>query len=105
MDRATHESLKRIAERLKRECGAQKVILYGSYARGEETADSDIDLLVIIPTTDRMIDRMTKVRRAIRDLRNGLPISPVVLTPKELEDRLEAGDSFVRAVIEEGIAL
>ncbi len=40
--------LTRIAERLERELGAEAVILYGSVVRGEATADSDIDLLVVL---------------------------------------------------------
>lgn len=41
-----------VYERLKKEYCAEKVILYGSYARGEETEDSDVDLLVVAPTTE-----------------------------------------------------
>ena len=100
-----HKQLKKIAERLKREYNAQKVILYGSYARGEETSDSDIDLLIVAPTTDRMIDRMAEVRGLIRDLRNGLPISPIVVTPEELEIKLKNKDPFIQTILEEGAAL
>lgn len=45
--------IKRIAERLKKEYNAHRVILFGSYARGEETGDSDVDLLIIAPTKER----------------------------------------------------
>jgi len=100
-----HKQLKKIAERLKREYNAQKVILYGSYARGEETSDSDIDLLIVAPTTDRMIDRMAEVRGLIRDLRNGLPISPIVVTPEELEIKLKNKDPFIQTILEEGAVL
>ncbi len=45
--------LKKISERLKKNYNAEKVILFGSYARGEETEDSDVDLLVISPRKER----------------------------------------------------
>ena len=70
------ERIKAIAERLKKEYHAKKVILFGSYARGEATDDSDVDLFIIAPTNKRFFKRMTTVRRLIRDLRNGLPVAP-----------------------------
>ena len=45
---------------------------------------------------------MATVRGLIRDLRNGLPVSPIVLTPKEVEKRVEIGDQFIIEIIEKG---
>ena len=105
MSREIHERLRNISERLKKEYNAEKVILFGSYARGEATEDSDVDILVIAPTKERMIDRMASVSRIIRDLRNGLPISPIVLTPEEFRRKLDIGDAFIQTVVEEGVVL
>src|SRR6266540_2316147 len=95
--------LSRIAERLKRELGAEHVIVYGSVARGEATPDSDVDLLVIAPSTEKAFDRIDRARHAIRDLSQGLEISPLVLTPQEVQCRLEADDRFIRQIIDTGI--
>jgi len=105
MNQEISERLRKISDRLKKKYGAEKVILYGSYARGEETEDSDVDLLVIAPTGERMIDRMASVSRIIRDLRNGLPISPIVLTPDEFRQKLEIEDAFIQIIVEEGTVL
>ncbi|RLB04696.1 MAG: nucleotidyltransferase domain-containing protein [Deltaproteobacteria bacterium] len=105
MNQEIYERLLNISERLKREYNAEKVILFGSYARGEETIDSDVDILVIAPTKERMIDRMASVSRIIRKLRNGLPISPIVLTPEEFRRKLDVGDAFIQTVVEEGVVL
>ena len=105
MNQEIYERLRNISERLKREYNAEKVILFGSYARGEETIDSDVDILVVAPTKERMIDRMASVSRIIRNLRNGLPISPIVLTCEEFRRKLEEGDAFIRTVVEEGVVL
>lgn len=99
------ERLKKMADRLKKTYGAEKVILFGSYAVGEATEDSDVDILVIAPTTERFFERMATVRGIIRDLRNGLPVSPIVLTPKEIERREKMGDAFIKDILENGVAL
>ncbi|MCK4404171.1 MAG: nucleotidyltransferase domain-containing protein [candidate division Zixibacteria bacterium] len=97
--------IRAISERLKKEYKAEKVILFGSYARGEATEESDIDILVIAPTTERFFERMTRVKRLIRDLRNGLPVAPLVLTKQEVEKRIKIKDQFIKEILEKGIEL
>ena len=98
-------ALERIAERLKREYRAEQVILYGSVARGEATQHSDIDLLVVAPTTEKFYLRMASALGVVRDLSRGLPLSPIVLTPEELEKHLKSHNPFVEEIIREGIPL
>lgn len=95
----------RIAERLKKEYGATKVIVYGSVARGEATIHSDIDLLVVAPSMEKAYFRMGHVLALIRDLSRSLPLSPIVLTPKELQERLARKDPFIQEILDEGVAL
>ena len=97
--------LKRIAHRLKHALRAQRVIVFGSVARGDATIHSDIDLLVIAPSTDKMYIRLANAREAIRDLSFGLPIAPLVLTPGETARRLATGDAFLQEVLETGVEL
>lgn len=97
--------IKKMAERLKREYKAERVILFGSYAKGEATEDSDVDLLIIASTKERFFQRMATVRGIIRDLRNGLPVAPIVLTHQELERRLGIGDQFIKEILKEGVNL
>ena len=99
------ERIRKIGERIKKEYRAEKVILFGSYARGVTTQDSDIDLFIVAPTKERFFQRMATVRRLIRDLRNGLPVAPIVLTAKELEKRRAAEDPFIEEVLATGIPL
>jgi len=47
---------KKISERLKKEYHPEK--LFGSYARGEETEDNDLDILVSAPSHERLFERM-----------------------------------------------
>lgn len=97
--------LSRIAERLKRALGAERVVVYGSVARGRATIHSDIDLLIVAPATEPGYRRMAQARAVIRDLSFGLPISPLVLTPEEVRQRLQAGDPFLREVLDSGVEI
>jgi predicted nucleotidyltransferase len=95
--------IKKIAERLKKEYGAERVILFGSYAKGEATEHSDIDLLIVAQTKERFYQRMATVLSLLRDLYHGLPISPIVLRPEEVEERRRRGDQFVEEIVKEGV--
>lgn len=97
--------LGRIADRLKREFGAAQVVVYGSVVRGDATMHSDIDLLVVAPSAEKGYQRMARVKALVRDLSRGLPLSPVVLTPEELMQRLADEDPFVRDIVESGVEL
>jgi predicted nucleotidyltransferase len=99
------QRLRVIAEHLRREYGAEKILLYGSCARGEAGPDSDMDLLIIAPSRERFFERMASVLRLSRDLRAGLPLSPVVLTPEEVEQRLARGDQFVADILSSGVEI
>ena len=83
----------------------RKIILFGSYAYGMPTEDSDIDLLIIKETDKRPIDRWTKVKRLLRDRGREAPVSPLVYTPKELSDRMGIRDFFIQEILEKGKVL
>jgi predicted nucleotidyltransferase len=83
----------------------EKIILFGSYAYGEPDEDSDIDLLIIKDTDKRPIDRWIEVKRLVRDRHRRAPVSPLVLTNKELQDRLSIRDFFLQEILEKGQVL
>jgi predicted nucleotidyltransferase len=97
--------VKAIGQRLYDNYGAQKVVFFGSYVSGTPHEDSDIDLFIIKDTPDRPIDRQTQVRRLVRDLRRGIPFSPIVLTPTEVDYRLKIGDQFIENIFEHGVVI
>lgn len=105
MNQEIFERLRKISERLKKEYHAEKIILYGSYARGEATEDSDVDLFIIAPTQERFFERMATVKSVVHDLRWRLPFSPIVLTRAELEERKRIGDQFIEEILQNGIEL
>ncbi len=94
-----------IVERLKERYQPEKIILYGSFAYGEPNEDSDIDLLIIKDTGERPIDRRIAVRTIVSDIRGGFPFSPLVVTPAEVNSRLEIGDQFFETLLSRGEVL
>ncbi|MBI2341073.1 MAG: nucleotidyltransferase domain-containing protein [Deltaproteobacteria bacterium] len=97
--------LKQMGARLKEAYHARQVILFGSRARRTATEDSDVDLFVVAPTREKFFQRMATVKKLLRDIRRGLPVAPIVLTPEELQERTKAGDAFVKDVLENGLPL
>lgn len=94
-----------IVEKLKKEYNPLKIILFGSYACGNPREDSDIDLFILKNTHERRVDRFVRVKRIIYDPHRKVPVSPLVYTPDEVEERLVIGDDFVKEIIQEGVVL
>jgi len=94
-----------IVEKLKREHKPLKIILFGSYAYGNPTEDSDIDPLILKNTDERRVDRFVQVKRIIYNPNCKIPVSPLVYSPEELDERLRMGDDFIKEIIQKGTIL
>ena len=79
-----------------------KVILFGSYAQGKATEDSDVDLLVICPFQGRSVDKSVEIRMKLRP---PFPVDIIVRSPEKVRQRMDMGDGFMREIIEEGKVL
>ena len=97
--------IQKIVQRLVVGYAPEKIILFGSYAYGQPNADSDIDLLIIKATQERFFERLDTVRRMTTGTHPHIPFEPIVLTPGEVEERLEAGDQFLGEILERGEVL
>src|ERR1041384_1014725 len=78
-----------------------KIILFGSYAYGQPHADSDVDILVVMPARNEL-DQAVKICLAVE---YRFPLDLLVRTPGNLAWRLAEGDSFLREVMERGKVL
>jgi predicted nucleotidyltransferase len=65
--------------RIRSVCDPQKIILFGSQSAGVPTGDSDIDLMVILPTDELPHRRSLPIRKALRGI--SLPKDIIVKTP------------------------
>lgn len=98
--------LKEIASFIKKSFGAEKVILFGSYAYGNPTQDSDIDLLVIMETDKRFPKVGAEIKISLRNHFNFFkPMDILVRDSNFIKKRLEENDFFVKEIIQKGIEL
>ena len=89
---------KQIVERF----GAQQVILFGSYANGTPTVESDVDLLVVMPLEGRCVDESVKIRLSLSPK---FPVDLLVRTPETINERILQGDMFLKDIMENGKVL
>jgi predicted nucleotidyltransferase len=79
-----------------------KIILFGSYAAGNPTPASDVDLLVIMNTERSTLELAAEVSSAVK---HSFPMDILVRTPQEINRRLQYGDFFIRDIMETGKVL
>lgn len=88
---------KQVAERFEPE----KIILFGSHAYGTPHADSDVDILIVMPARNE-IDQAVRIDRVIDPQ---FPLDLIVCTPKNVAWRLKEGDSFLQEIMTKGKVL
>jgi predicted nucleotidyltransferase len=77
----------------------QRIILFGSAARGEADADSDLDVLVIKDTPEPFVQRLEAMARLCPPC---VHADILVYTPEELQRMTEDGNPFVLRALKEG---
>jgi len=98
----TMGQIEEVGRRIADEYQPERVLLFGSYAWGVPTADSDVDLLVILSFEGKAVAKSVEMRLHIRP---PFPVDLLVRTPEKIRERLELGDPFIRSIIEEGKVL
>ncbi|MDZ7292885.1 MAG: nucleotidyltransferase domain-containing protein [candidate division KSB1 bacterium] len=97
--------IEKMTARIAQEYRPEQIILYGSQATGKARSDSDVDLFIVKQTGESFITRCASVKMLLRNLRGKVPVSIIVLTPEEVQKRLERGDQFIEQILERGIQL
>ena len=100
----TSELIDTIVKRIADNYQPDKIILFGSYAYGNPTPESDIDLFIVKDENKKRIDRFCEVRKMLRDIK-GISIQPMVFTNRELQARLKLGDDFILEIVNKGRVL
>lgn len=98
------EQIRNIVTKIVSEANPEKVILFGSYAWGRPTKDSDVDLLVVEKSNKARLERAVKLKEAIFPA--GVAVDIISYTPEELEQAVnEHRNLFLEDIIRNGQVL
>jgi predicted nucleotidyltransferase len=99
-DNLIREQIQEMVNRIVAEFNPEKIILFGSHARGNAAADSDVDLLVIMPVSGSKREKMIEIGLALHDI--PLPKDIIVTSPDEFEWRKKVAGTIERPAAKEG---
>jgi len=97
------QTIQAAVERIVAAANPTRVILFGSYARGEATEDSDLDLMVVEKEVPNVGEEMVRLRHAVGDV--GIGVDVLVYSEQEFEKRREWCSSPVYWATREGKVL
>ncbi len=100
----SREAIAEVVATIASEFRPRRIVLFGSRAWGTPTADSDVDLLVVMETPRRPLEETVRIRQAIA-LASVFPLDVLVRTPEQIRVGLAEGDFFVRDVMTKGATL
>lgn len=95
----TRRVIQRVVDQIAEKFDPDKVILFGSYAYGRPTDDSDVDLLVVMPHRGRSLRQAIRIRRAL-DFH--FPMDLIVRRQEDIDRRIPLGDFFLEQITREG---
>ncbi|MBI4026029.1 MAG: nucleotidyltransferase domain-containing protein [Verrucomicrobia bacterium] len=95
--------LPRIVEAIVHDYQPERIILFGSYARGDAKAPhSDLDLLVLKDGAASNRLESAKIRRCIRQWIGPYSFTILPMDPRRLDERSRNGEAFIQTVLLEG---
>ena len=100
IDKSVETNIKRYIEKVKEHYNIETVILFGSYAKGLNTADSDIDIAIISPDIKNKYDDMAVLMGLTWGIDTRIEPHPIKLADYELRE-----DYFIKEIINSGIDL
>lgn len=93
------DSIRQLAAQIVQEFHPERVVLFGSYAYGTPTTDSDVDLLVVMPCEGKETRKAIEILHTVNPK---IPVDLLVRTPEHLQQRLAWNDFFLQEVMEKG---
>src|SRR5438093_10935863 len=92
--------LDRMVKRIVKKFHPEKIILFGSQARGEAGPDSDVDLLVVLPFEGSALDKAVEIGCALGN--ESVPVDVIVTTPEAFAWRKEVVGTIEWPAVREG---
>ena len=97
------KEIQRITKQIIEKYKPDRIILFGSAARGELKPDSDADFLIIKKETP--LYGADRIRQLSQMIDRNIPVDLLIYRPEEFEQRLQMGDPFLKTIIKEGKTL
>jgi len=101
----TQRQIETYAENVARQFRPLKIVLFGSYAYGNPTEDSDVDLMVVMPKDPSGVRNRDKAIAIDSAIPAAFPLDLLVRNPEDIAWRLEEGDCFLQDVFSKGRVL
>jgi predicted nucleotidyltransferase len=95
----TRHEIKSLVRSISEQFRPERIVLFGSYAYGSPTKDSDVDLLVLMPYTGHAARIAGKILLASDPT---FPVDILVRSPLEIQAAYNGGDWFIREIIDRG---
>ena len=95
--------LNRIVEKIRKVSDPDRIVLFGSRARGSQTSRSDFDILVVDRSAAPRFQRPGPIYTQLADL--PVEVEVVVYTPEEIDDWRAVPQAFVTTAVREGKVL
>ena len=96
------DTITALSRHIAREFNPEKIVLFGSYAYGMPRADSDVDLLVILPFTGNSFRKSLEILNRINP---PFDVDLIARQPSDAEKRYREGDPLVREALDHGKVL
>lgn len=94
-----NEQIRAYCDAIVREFHPQKIVLFGSYAYGQPTPNSDVDLLVILPFRGSDVAKSIQIRSRFD---TPFPMDLIVRRPEFIARRLGERDMFIELIMTQG---
>lgn len=98
----SQERIQEVVDSIAEQFHPDKIILFGSYAYGTPSEDSDVDLLVVLEQSEHNLKKALEISRAVQ-IR--FPCDLLVYDPQYLQKRYGMVDWFVRDIVDKGQVL
>jgi len=99
----SQEKINEVIDRIVKNINPEKIILFGSYAQGNPSEDSDLDLLIVKEMKIPRYKRSREVKKHLRGLK--IPIDVIVYTREEIKEWEETKTAFISQTIKQGKVL
>jgi len=99
----SRRKIDQMVRRIVKQFDPEQIVLFGSHARGGADADSDVDLLVVMPVSGSKREKQIEIGVALDGIR--VPMDIIVATPDEVRRRRNIVGTIIRPAMREGEVL